>query len=108
MGKWVKNTTMLAVVGLLFAGLCACGKDNSGVNLIPNNNQEEKMVNLYAPMGKSSADADNVSMTAQEMTILLAEEKLGLRINFRSALQHHLLSTTLLNSLHLYCPQTVN
>lgn len=86
MGKWVKNTTMLAVVGLLFAGLCACGKDNSGVNLIPNNNQEEKMVNLYAPMGKSSADADNVSMTAQEMTILLAEEKLGLRINFRSYL----------------------
>ena len=50
MGKWVKNTTMLAVVGLLFAGLCACGKDNSGVNLIPNNNQEEKMVNLYAPI----------------------------------------------------------
>ncbi len=86
MGNW-KKKGLFAVAALLLTGLCACGKAKEpGVNLVSDDTGEEKTVNLYAAMGKSSADADNASMTAQEMAVKLVEERLGVTIEYRSYL----------------------
>ena len=72
MGNW-KKKGLFAVAALLLTGLCACGKAKEpGVNLVSDDTGEEKTVNLYAAMGKSSADADNASMTAQEMIAVMS------------------------------------
>lgn len=44
----------------------------------------EKVVNLFTPVEKSNPNAGNVARTAQEISIMEAEEKLNLRVEYRS------------------------
>ena len=63
--------------------LTACGsKENSG-NLIPQEEQgEERVVNFFSPMEKTNPNAENVARTAADLTIAMAEEKLGVNVTY--------------------------
>ena len=44
--------------------------------------ENERVVTLFSPMEKTMPDADNVARSASEKTVTLAEEKLGVTVNY--------------------------
>lgn len=74
---------LLSVV--MLSGVAACGKkENSEINLIDDEYKHEKVVNLFGPTEKSNPNADNIARTAQELTVLMAEEQLGVTVEYRT------------------------
>ncbi len=66
-------------------GMAACsGKKDSMENLAKNGEEEGKIVVLFAPMERSKPDAKNVARTAFDKTIIMAEEKLNLRVEYNT------------------------
>lgn len=79
----MKKKRILLAAAIMLAGITACGKgENSAVNLAQDKQQEKKVVNLFTPMEKSAPDAGNAARTAQELTVLMAEEQLGLTVEY--------------------------
>ncbi len=76
----------LAVAAAAIAiGLAACGQGtSSGINLAEEEKAEKNTVNLFGPMEKSDPDADNIARAAHELTVLMAEEKLGVKVEYRT------------------------
>ena len=62
--------------------LCACGGQHSPNNLIAQAPEEERTVNLFSPMEKTDPDAENVARTASDLTIAMAEERLGVSVDY--------------------------
>ncbi len=78
---WPLAATAIAIV----LGLAACGKGKSSdINLAEEEQAEKKVVNLFGPMEKSDPDADNIARAAHELTVLIAEEKLGVKVEYRT------------------------
>lgn len=44
--------------------------------------KDERVVTLFSPMEKSMPDVDNVARSASEKTVIMAEEKLGVTVNY--------------------------
>ncbi len=61
--------------------LAACGLDPN-VNLASTNEGEDRIVNFYSPMEKMDPDAENVARSAADKTIRMAEEALGVTVNY--------------------------
>ncbi len=81
----MKKGMYLAAAAVLLLGLAACGGKNShNVNLVEQEGKEKKIINLFGPMEKSNPDADNVARTAHELTVLMAEEQLGVYVEYRT------------------------
>ncbi len=75
----------LCMAAALLLGLAACGRnDSSDVNLVSDQSDETKSIVLFAPIGKSDPDAENISIAAQELTVRMAEEKLGLIVEYNT------------------------
>lgn len=84
MKRSLKRGLALFAAGLMLMGV-ACEKQEKGTaNLAEDTGQAERVVNLFGPTEKSNPDADNIARTAQEMTVVLAEEKLGLTVEYRT------------------------
>ena len=43
-----------------------------------------KVVNLFGPMEKSNPNADNIARSAHDLTVIMAEEALGLTVEYRT------------------------
>ena len=71
----------LAVLAAFF--LVSCGQDNPK-NLIPQEREEERVVNLFSPMEKTDPDAENAARTASDLTVAMAEEKLDITMVYRT------------------------
>lgn len=83
----MKKLAALVLTGVLLCSVSACGREekpNPGENLINNETKEKKSVALFSPMGKADADAENTLRTAQEQTIIMAEEALGIAVDFNT------------------------
>lgn len=84
----MKGMKMTAVflAGVLVFSLSACGgkKNLENVNLAKNEDENENVVNLFGPMEKSDPNADNVARAAQEKTVAIAEERLGVYVEYRT------------------------
>lgn len=82
----MKRLAALFLTGVLFSAAAACGQKDKGKgeNLIDNNQKEGRTVTLFGPMGKSDPDAKNTIRTAQEQTVLMAEDALGIRVGFNT------------------------
>ena len=72
----------LAVLAAL--SLTACGGHESDINLLPQDEGEERVVNLFSPMEKTNPNAENVARTASDLTVAMAEEKLGVSMMYRT------------------------
>lgn len=76
--RW--SALFLAVLAAL--SLTACGGSEPDVNLLPEEEEEERVVNLFSPMEKTDPNAENVARTAADLTIAMAEERLGVTVDY--------------------------
>ena len=77
MKKKVRYITGILLTGALLISLSACGKKpDADKNLLTNTDGTKKVVNMFTPMEKSNPNADNTARTAQELTVIAAEEAL--------------------------------
>ena len=67
----------------------ACGKEEEQKNLIREDREEERIVNFFSPMEKSDPDAENVARSASELTVIMAEEELGVTMAYRTYTAEH-------------------
>ena len=80
MNRWI--SAGLAVLTVL--ALTACGGQEDLKNLIPQDKEEERVVNLFSPMEKTDPNAENVARTASDLTVSIAEESLGVTMVYRT------------------------
>lgn len=72
------------LAGLMVLTLAACGRDDGPKNLIQEENGEERIINFFSPMEKTDPDAENVARSASDLTIAMAEEKLGVTVTYKT------------------------
>ena len=70
----------LACAAVLAAAACG-GKENSS-NLLMEKEEAARVVNLFSPMEKTEADTVNTARSAADKTIVMAEEKLGVKVSY--------------------------
>lgn len=80
------KTVLTAILTAIMAlGLAACASTpDANENLISNDAGEIKAVNLFGPMEKSKPNATNVSRNAFDRTVEMAEDQLGLTVEYRT------------------------
>ena len=62
--------------------MAACGAGEGNRNLITEEAGEQRIVNLFSPMEKTEANAVNIARSAADKTVIMAEEKLGVRVDY--------------------------
>lgn len=87
MNKNMKNNivkfTAVSLAGMAMFVMAACGeKKSEGQNMIVLEEGEERTVNLFSPMEKTEPGVDNVARSASDKTVIMAEEKLGLKVEY--------------------------
>lgn len=81
----LKKLTAACMVGVTALALAACGgKAKTGENLISNDDDEKKVINLFGPMEKSKPNMENIARNAFDQTIQMAEEALDLTVRYRT------------------------
>ncbi len=78
------GAVLLAGAMVLSAAACGSSKSEINENLAVNEEENQKMVNLFGPMEKSDPDGDNVARTAHEQTVRMAEKDLGVYMEYRT------------------------
>lgn len=81
-GSVFGKVTLFCVAGLTAFVLAACGQKGENSNLIVVEEKEEREVYLFSPMEKTEANVENVARSAADKTIMLAEEKLGVNVQY--------------------------
>lgn len=77
--KKIKVIIVLAAV----LGITACGnKHGVGNNLVSSKEEETRIVRLYSPMEKTKPGLENVARSASEKTVIMAEEELGVTVDY--------------------------
>ena len=64
--------------------LVSCGAPKEPKNLISKEETETREVNFFSPTEKTDPDAENVARTASDLTIAMAEERLGVSVAYRT------------------------
>lgn len=79
----LRKMGIMCIAGTMILTMAACGeKGGASNNLIVIEKEEKRVVNLFSPMEKTEADVVNVARSAVDRTIMLAEEKLGLSVEY--------------------------
>ena len=73
--------TAALLTALLTLSLTACGDEETN-NLLNSEGRSDRVVTLFSPMEKSQPDKENTARSAADKTILLAEEVLGIRVEY--------------------------
>lgn len=87
MKKSGKERTAVLLAAFTFMAFMAvsCGqKGDEGSNLVVADNSAGKTIEMYVPMERSKPDAENAARTAFDKTIIMAEEKLDVRIEYNT------------------------
>ena len=79
-----KTSAALLTVIMTFLLASCTSKPETGHNLVSDNTEGKKVVNLFGPMEKSKPNATNVSRSAFDRTVELAEKELGLTVEYRT------------------------
>ncbi len=80
-----KKMMAVMLAGIMSLSVSACSqKSPLNENLADSTKENEKVVNLFGPMEKSDPDAGNTARTAQEQTVRMAEEELGVYMEYRT------------------------
>ncbi len=84
MRKVAQRLAAACLAGGMSLALAACGLGDPNDNVIITEEQDEKKVNLFSPMEKIDPDAENVARSAFDQTVIIAEEKLGVNVAYRT------------------------
>ncbi len=80
-----KNRIMAVLTAVIMISTAACGaKEEMKQNVILFEEETERVVNLFSPMEKTAPNAENVARTASDLTVTMAEEKLGVKMTYRT------------------------
>ncbi len=79
-----RKGSALFLAALAALSLAACGGSQEPKNLLTQDKEEERVVNLFSPMEKTDPDAENIARTASELTVSMAEEALGVTMAYRT------------------------
>ena len=71
-----------AVLAGMLLLTAACDSGSPSQNLLPSEQVDIPVVNLFSPMEKTDPDAENVARTAADLTIAMAEERLGVSVAY--------------------------
>ena len=74
----------VCITGIMLFIISACGRIKADENLIPNDDKERKIINLFGPMEKSKPNVSNIARTAFDLTVEMAEEKFDLTVRYRT------------------------
>ena len=80
-----RRTIAACLTGVIICTMAACGENGKkGKNLVSSDEKNEKIVNLFGPMEKSDPNAKNVARSAFDLTVIQAEEELGVSVEYRT------------------------
>lgn len=82
MRKKIKKLAALCLAGTTVLALAACGGSKSDSRLTTFEKNEDRTVTLFSPMEKTLPDAENVARSASEKTVTMAEERLGVTVDY--------------------------
>ena len=80
--RGMKRWICACLSALTAFSLVACGGHEKPKNLISQETKEKQVVNLFSPMEKTNPNAENVARTAADLTIAMAEERLGVTVDY--------------------------
>ncbi len=78
--KWMA----VCMTGLMILLLAACGNEETSKNLIPQEEENTRVINLFSPMEKIDPNAENVARSASDLSIAMAEKELGLTVAYKT------------------------
>lgn len=84
-GKRKRNLTramVLCLATVTVLTLAACGKKDADNIMVTEEKAEERIVNLFSPMEKTEANTVNVARSASDKTVIMAEKKLGVKVDY--------------------------
>ncbi|MCI8586382.1 MAG: extracellular solute-binding protein, partial [Lachnospiraceae bacterium] len=80
-----RRRMVLGLTAVTVCSLAACGSDKGTVeNLVAKDEDSERIVDLFGPMEKSKPDAENIARSAFDETIRIAEERLGVTVEYHT------------------------
>ena len=77
-----KRYVAILAAGIVILASASCGNGKKTKNLLPGDKQKERFVNLVSPMEKIDPDAENVARSASDLTVMMAEEQLGVTVGY--------------------------
>ncbi len=78
----IKKLLAACLAALAVMQLAACADQEQPKNLVSAEEETKRVVNLFSPMEKTSPDAENVARTAADLTVSMAEERLGVTVDY--------------------------
>lgn len=80
--SWKRIMGVCLTATMLFMMTACKGSGKSDVNLAISKEENDRIVNMYSPMEKVDPNAENVARSASEKTLRMAEEKLGVTVQY--------------------------
>lgn len=80
--SWKRIMGVCLTAAMLFMMTACKGSGKPDVNLAISNEENDRIVNMYSPMEKVDPNAENVARSASEKTLRMAEEKLGVTVQY--------------------------
>lgn len=80
--SWKRIMGVCLAAAMLFMMTACKGSGKPDVNLAISNEENDRIVNMYSPMEKVDPNAENVARSASEKTLRMAEEKLGVTVQY--------------------------
>lgn len=77
-----KRYVAILAAGIVILASASCGNGEKTKNLLPGDKQKERFVNLFSPMEKIDPDAENIARSASDLTVMMAEEQLGVTVGY--------------------------
>lgn len=85
MRRRVKESAVAFIATIMVFAVVSCAqRDLPGTNLIDNEEEEKTTILLFVPMERSKPDAKNAARTAFDKTVIMAEERLNLTVEYRT------------------------
>ncbi len=78
----LRRGAAVCLAALTLLSLAACGGQEPPKNLILPEREPKRTVNLFSPMEKINPGEENVARTAADLTIAMAEERLGVTVDY--------------------------
>lgn len=78
----LKRIMAVCTAGIVLFIATACGSEESILNLAKPKKDNEQTVRMFSPMEKTDPNAENVARSAADKTIRMAEEKLGVTVDY--------------------------
>ncbi len=83
--KNLNKLSAVCIIGIMILTFTACSsKTNLNENLVSNDGDDKKIINLFGPMEKSKPNVNNIARTAFDLTVEMAEEDFDLTVRYRT------------------------